>query len=181
MKHILTVSRFDATIPHKLEELRLPINNRASRLRDLRTLFLELFKRDRPQLLVHHSATRFQEAYNVTVGEFSAALTILSYHERDNVPSLVRDFESMRQINALRTHLACFSPTASFERHERLFEFPQRAAVVAGERMAFQTDVDEGLWEIWYNDPMNRACANLQITHESVLKPKAAKSTSKGA
>lgn len=171
MKHTSTVSQITPQVSQELGKQRCRINSKASRLRDLSALFMQQFKGMQISLMVHQNETRFQETYKAHIGEFAVTLTILAYHEKDIVPSLVQKQESIRQIHGLRSHLACFSKTASFTTHDKLYDFPVKAFVVGGEKIDFQCDADEGVWSIYYSDLANRYSACVEILHSTLMEP----------
>jgi hypothetical protein len=152
-----------------MTERRRPVNAQSSRLQDLATLFFEQFKRQGVSLMLHQSDWRFQESYSALLGEYGVKLTILSYNEQDIVPSVVLCPETVVNINRLRNSLAAFSESAHFEQHEKLYELPTKAWVMCGTAAVFQSDIDAGLWSVWYCDRKNRASACLEITHTSLM------------
>lgn len=122
-------------------------------------------------LILHQSDWRFQEAYCANLGEYEVKLIVLSYNEKEAVPSVVRNAETVLQINNLKTLLINFSETANFDKHENVYSFAHKCFVICGATTQFQTDNDNGLWTIWFNDSKNRVNASLEITHISLLAP----------
>jgi hypothetical protein len=169
LNHILTLSRVDIIEIRKQEERRREINSRPSRLKDLAILFYEQFKKSPVSLMNHQDDGQFQESYCVRQGEYEARLAILSYHDYGSVPSLVKEPQTVRHINFMRTELTNFSPSASFHQHSRLFEFPTKVFVTVGDCAIFETDNDLGIWSIWLCDKKNCVSASLTITHHSLL------------
>lgn len=172
LKHTLSVVRADLSTLRSFEERRRPINSQPSRLKDLATLFIEQFKRHGPSAMLHQSATRFQESYSVIVGEYEVKLQILTYNERDNVPSVVREPETVAQIHRLRSSLVGFVTVPDFELQQCVYEMPIKAFVMCGEACVFSTDIDEGVWSLWLCDRKNRTSACVEITHTSLVKKK---------
>lgn len=171
LKHTLTIERLAPDAFRLLEERRRPVNSQSSRLKDLTSLFFDLFKKQGVALMLHQSDWKFQETLSARLGEFGVKLQVLSYHENDIVPSIVRQSESVKQLHLLRNALASFSESANYDQHEPLYGLPMKAFVMCGGHATFQTDSDDGFWTVWYCDRKNRVSACLEITHVSLLHP----------
>ena len=169
LKHIRTVLRIDQAVRQLLEEDRRIINASGSGLNSLSTLFLTLFKAHKPTLILHQSDTRFQESYIARVGDFEAKLVVLSYNERDIVPSVIKSAQTVLQLNSLRNHLVGFANYARYESLKCLFEFPTRAFAICGARIPFECEHEEGQWTVWFCDQIHRTSACMQITHCSLM------------
>lgn len=169
MKHTTTISALDALALNKVEKERIRINPSRSRLNGLTALFLELFKYQKPSLMVHQSETRIQESYNAYIGDFQVKLIVLAYNVRDSVPSLIKQPSTALQINALRNHLIHHSNAEFFDAHIPVFDFPTKAFGLCGQMCQYQVDIDEGLWTIWFCDATNRTSACLEIAYSTLV------------
>lgn len=168
------ISVFSATTQSVISEARERARVATSPLMSLLNIFREINALHPFSLTVTQTPNGCFERYSSEVGEYTVIVKIDSYGVSKLNPNSVKHPCSAIQVNKLVAHLQEYEITeAPIPLEVRtmglLLDLPLRAFNLVSEETVYQTEFDQGDWNIFFTDKKNRCNAELSILTNAMV------------